>query len=71
LDELGFFDLPSADEAELPDGAGADFVRVTLDDEEWEINAFGLDEEEVARFAAIQTAIAAAGGVNQFPIALF
>ena len=71
LDELGVFDLPSADEAELPDGAGADFLRVTLDDEEWEINAYGLDDEEVARFAAIQTAVAAAAGVDQFPIPLF
>jgi hypothetical protein len=71
LDELGFFDLPPADESEMPDGGDVDFLRVSLADEEWEINAYGLDEEEAARFAAIQTAVAVAAGVDHFPIPLF
>jgi hypothetical protein len=71
VDALGFFDLPPADEAEMPDGGHVDFLRVTLDDEALEINAYGLSEEEMARFAAIQTAVAAAAGIDQFPIPLF
>jgi hypothetical protein len=71
LDDLGFFDLPPSDEVDVPEGAGADLLRVTLAEEAREVYAIGLDEEEAARFASIQTAIAAATGVDQFPTALF